>query len=276
MKIGFKLLLFVSVVFVLNGCNRNSVSKVLKNKDVEYKLRIAEKYYAAKKYSKAQMLFEDLFPLLRSDPRFEDLYYKYAYCAFFLKDYLNAENLFKGFLDVFPKSQRAAEVDYMHAFCFFKQSPRVELDQTPTQKTIGFMQAHLNNYPESPKQEDAKKIIEQCYEKLELKNFKSSELYYNMGSYRAAAIAFTNLLNNYPESKRADEYKVMIIKSYYEYASMSVEIKQKERFEKVVEEYYDFVDRFPESKLTKEAEKYFNLSKNNLKTINNEQTDKKS
>ena len=172
MKIDFKFVILIGALFILFGCNRNSVSKILKNKDVEYKLRMAEQYYAKKKYSKAQILFEDLFPLLRSDPRFEDLYYKYAYCAFFLKDYLNAENLYKGFLDVFPKSQRAAEVDYMHAFCFFKQSPKVELDQTPTEKTIGFMQAHLNNYPESPKQEDAKKIIDECYEKLELKNFK--------------------------------------------------------------------------------------------------------
>ncbi len=57
---------------------------------------------------------------------------------------------------------------------------------------------------------------------------------------------------------------------------MSVDTKQKERYEKVVEEYYDFIDRFPESKLTKDAEKYFNLSKNSLKAINNEQTDKKS
>ncbi len=271
-----RLLVVFSAVLILAGCNKNSVAKILKNKDVEYKLGMAEQYYANKKYSKAQILYEDLFPLLRNDPRFEDLYYKYAYCAFYQKDYGNAENLFKGFLEVFPKSQRASDADFMRANCFFKQSPRVELDQTPTEKAIGFMQAHLNNYPESPKADEAKKIIEECYEKLELKEYKSAELYYNVASYRAAAITFTNLLNSYPESKKADEYKLMIIKSYFLYAGMSVEEKQRERFEKVIEEYYDFLDRFPESKLVKDAEKYFNQSKNNLKAITNEQTDKKS
>ncbi len=276
MNLITRLLLVVLVFGALTGCNKKTITNILKSKDVEYKLGMAEQYYANKKYSKAQILYEDLFPLLRNDPRFEDLYYKYAYCGFYQKDYLSAENLFKGFLEVFPKSQRAAEVDYMKAFCYYKQSPRVELDQTPTQKAIGSMQAHLNNYPESPKAAEARKIIDECFAKLELKEQKSAELYYNVGSYRAAAITFTTLLNNYPESKRADEYKLMIIKSYYQYAGMSIEEKQKERFNKVIEEYYDFVDRFPESELLKEAEKYFNLSSNNIKANKNEQTDTKS
>lgn len=267
--------LWFAFIIIMAGCSKNSVTKIQKSKDVEYKLRMAEKFYAAKKYSKAQILFEELYPLLKNDPRFEDLFYKYANCAFFLRDFMNAENLFKGYLDAFPKSPRAAEADFMRALCFYKQSPKVELDQTNTQKTIGYMQAFINTYPESSKVQEAKDMIDQCFEKLEQKEFKSAELYYNVGSFRAAAITFTNLLNHYPESKRADEYKLMVIKSYYEYALMSIETKQQERYGQVISEYYDFVDRFPESKFLKEAEKYFNLTQNNLKALQNEQTVKK-
>lgn len=269
---------FLWVLFVIAGisCNRASFSRIMKSKDVEFKYKKGEQYYASKKYTKAQLIFEDLFPLMRNDARFEDLYYKYAYCAYFMEDYLNAENLFKGFLDVFPKSSRASEVDYMRAYCYYKQSPNVELDQTATEKTIGLLQAHMNNFPESSKVEEAQKIIDRCYEKLELKERMSAELYFKISSYRAAAISFTQLLNHYPQSTYADQYKFMIIRSYYEYAYMSILSKQEERFEKVMEEYYDFVDRFPESKFSKEALKYFQLSQNNLKAIKNEQTDKKS
>ena len=63
----------------------------------------------------------------------------------------------------------------------------------------------------------------------------------------------------------------MVIKSYYKYAKLSVQEKQAERFEKVIEEYQDFVDRFPDSKLLKEAEEYHNLSINQLKDKKNEQ-----
>jgi outer membrane protein assembly factor BamD len=53
---------------------------------------------------------------------------------------------------------------------------------------------------------------------------------------------------------------------------MSVETKKAERFDQVIKEVNDFVDRFPESKLRKEAENYLNLSQNNIKTLTNEQT----
>jgi outer membrane protein assembly factor BamD len=248
----------------------------MKSKDVEYKYRKGEQFYADKKYIKAQMIFEDLFPVMRNDPRFEDLYYKYAYCAYYSDDYLNAENLFKGFLDIFPKSARAPEVDFMRAYSYYRQSAPVELDQTATQKAIGLLQAHINNYPESPKVSSANEIIERCYKKLELKESMSADLYFKIGSYRAAAIAFSQLINHYPESPSADRYKFMIIKAYYQYAFMSVTSKQTERYGKVIEEYYDFIDRFPESKLSTDAQKYFKLSNNNLKILKNEQTDKKS
>ena len=64
----------------------------------------------------------------------------------------------------------------------------------------------------------------------------------------------------------------MAIKASYRFAAMSIEEKQEERYNKVIIEVEDFQDRFPESKLLKEAERYLTLSKNNIKSLNNEQT----
>ena len=64
----------------------------------------------------------------------------------------------------------------------------------------------------------------------------------------------------------------MVVKSYYHFAKLSISEKQAERYEKVISEYQDFVDRYPDSKLLKEAEEYSNLSKNHIKEIQNEQT----
>jgi outer membrane protein assembly factor BamD len=104
-----------------------------------------------------------------------------------------------------------------------------------------------------------------------LKDYKTAELYYDLQQYRAAGLSFTNLINSYPESPKGDEYMLMAVKSYYEFAKVSVEDKQEDRFEKVSAEYFDFADRFPESKLLKEAGNYKNLSLNNIKKIQNEQ-----
>lgn len=245
--------------------------KVLKSKDTEYQLRMADEYFEKKQYQKAQTLYEELYPVYKGTPKFEELYYKDAYCFYYMKDYMNAENFFKGFLDVFPNSAKAEEVDYMHALCFYKQSPKLELEQTNTAKSIGVMQTFINTHPGSSRIAEATEIIDKCRAKLEAKELRGAELYFKVGQYRAAALSYDNLLNSYPESKDADKYKLQAIKSYYKFAKLSVLDKQEERFAKVITECEDFADRFPESTLREEAAEYTILSKNNIKEIQNEQ-----
>lgn len=256
--------------FIFGSCSKG-ITKILKNPDPEYKLRIAEQYFVKKKYTKAQVIYEDVMPYFKTRSEFQDIYYKYAYCAYYQADYMNAENLFKSFLEIFPNSPKSEEVDYMRAYSYYKQSPKPELDQTNTIKAMGMMQTFINTHPGSAKNKEAQEIIDACRGKLEIKDFKSAQLYYDMGQFRAAGVAFAALLNSFPESMRADEYKLMIIKSYYRYAELSVEEKKPERFEQVIDECHDFVDRFPESKLRKDAESYLNQSQTQIKNLNNEQ-----
>src|ERR1017187_7459008 len=128
--------LFLAGFFMLTSCNRQ-FDKVLKSKDYNYKLKVADKYYANKKYRDAEELYIELFSVFKGTDKFEELYYRYAYCSFYQKNYPDAENLFKGFLEVFPNSNRAEEIAYMHAYSFYEQSPKVELDQINTTKAIG-------------------------------------------------------------------------------------------------------------------------------------------
>jgi len=232
----------------------------------------ADEYYANKKYRNAQMLYEELFAAMKGTDKFEDVYYKWAYCFYYQKQYRDAENLFKGFLEVFPNSPRAEEVDYARAYCFFKQSPKIELEQVNTLKSMNMMQTFINTHPGSPRIKDATAIIDEGRVKLEIKEARAAQLYYNLGQFRSSGIAFENLLNNYPESLKGDEYKLMVVKSFYRFAKLSVAEKQVERFEKVTSEFLDFADRYPESKLLKQAEDYSILSKKNIKELNNEQT----
>lgn len=243
----------------------------MKSKDVNYKLTMADKFFEEKKYRQAQELYEELYPVFKGTDKFEELYYKDAFCFYYLKNYRDAENFFKGFLEVFPNSPKAEEVDFMHALCFYKQVPKVDLDQTNTSKSIGVMQSFINTHPGSSRITEATSIIDKCRERLELKELRAADLYFKVGQFRAAALAYDGLLNNYPESKEGDRYKLNAIRSYYRFAKMSVIEKQSERYEKVVTEFQDFVDRYPDSKLISEAKELSNLSQNNIKEIQNEQ-----
>jgi outer membrane protein assembly factor BamD len=264
----------IILIIALGVVSCSKFSKVQKSTDYDYKLRMAEKYYVAKKYNYAQQLYEELFPLMKGQPQFEDLFYKYAYCSYYLRDWLQAENLFKQFVEVFPSSPKAEEMEFMRAYTYFRQSPKPELDQTNTQKTIGLMQTFINTHPNSPKNKEASDIMDKCRAKLEEKEYSSATLYYNMSHFRAAAIAYTSLMNDFPDSQKSDAYKLQVIKSYYLFAENSIEDKKIARFEQVITECNDFMDRFPESGLKKEVENYQTLSKNNLKAINNEQITK--
>ncbi|HVF96014.1 MAG TPA: outer membrane protein assembly factor BamD [Flavisolibacter sp.] len=264
MKFSF----FSIAVLLLMGCQ--SMNKILKNPDPQYKLRMAEQFYAKKKYVQAQQIYEDIMPFFRGQPEFEDIFYKYAYTAYNQKDYMNAENLFKNYLEVYPNGARSEEIDYMRSYTFFKQSPKAELDQTATLKAIGMFQTFINTHPGSGRNKDATEIIDKLRQKLEVKDRKAAQLYYDIGQFRAAAVAFNTMLNQYADTDNADQYKLMAIKSYFRFAELSIEEKKAERFEKVLEEANDFMDRFPASPLSKEVQQFVTQSQNNLKIYTNE------
>src|SRR5215813_12805465 len=171
-----RLVVLITLVGLFASCH--GINKIVKSKDPEYKLRMAEKYYVQKKYNYAYQLFEDVVPYYKTSKEFEDIYYKMAYCTYYQKDYASAENFFKTYLELFPNSARAEEMDYMRAYCFYKQSPKPELDQTNTVKTIGMMQNFINSHPGSTRIKDANDIIDICHNKLEEKDYKSAQLYF--------------------------------------------------------------------------------------------------
>jgi outer membrane protein assembly factor BamD len=165
-------------------------------------------------------------------------------------------------VETFPNSNNVEEADFMRAFSFYKQSPKAELDQTNTIRAMGQMQVFINTHPNSPKVAEATNIINESHAKLEAKDYKNAVLYYDMGYYKAAAIAFASLTDSYPDTRKGDEYKLVAIKAYFLYAQNSVLEKQPERFDKVVAECLDFTDRFPESKLIKSVDSYKTQSLN--------------
>lgn len=266
--------IFLSLLLSTCLISCSTFTKVQKSNDYEYKLRMAENYFVKENYTNAQVLFEALLPVFKGTAKFENIYYKYAYCAYRLEDYVNAENLFKTFLETFPSSSKSEQIEYIRAYSYYKQSSKVDLDQTNTTKSIALMQAFINTHPNAKQVVDATQIIDVCRAKLELKAFKAAELYFNLGHYKASAVCLTNLIYDFPDSPKADEYKLLSIKAYYRYAENSVIGKQADRYMQVVTECNDFADRFTNSKFAAEVNQLQNKAQNNLKNIEHDQSQK--
>ena len=261
-----RIIIAFCLVLALSSCT-SKFQKILKNKDTDFKVKMAEQYFKEKKYSNAQQLFESVMPFIKGTPRYEELYLKFANSYYEDKDFQNAENLFKTFVEYFPNSPRTEDVEYMRAYTYYKRSPKAELDQTTTNKTIQLMQAFIDGHPTSIKSKEAAEVINACRAKLELKDYKTATLYYQLSLYRASAISYGLISDGYPDSKKSDEYKLLTLKSYFKFAENSFVDKQKERFEKVVAEYNDFLDRYSDSPLLAEAKKIKTQTDNYLNKL---------
>ncbi|MCC7029816.1 MAG: outer membrane protein assembly factor BamD [Chitinophagaceae bacterium] len=261
----------LSVLFILAlvffGSCKSSFEKVQKSKDYPYKLRKADEYYDKKQFGRANTLYEELLTVYKGTKSFEAIYYKYAFSFYNQREYLAASYHFKNFADLFPKSEKAEECEYLNSLCLYYMSPDYTLDQSNTVKSIGEMQAFVNEHPESKRVKDANKMIDESRSKLEKKDQYGAELYYQVYEYKAAAVAFEQIIRKYPDSKRADYYLYMIIISKFKYAKNSFPEKQEERFNDVKAEYSDFVRKYPKSQYRNEVEKINALSLQALKKI---------
>ncbi|MCB0696772.1 MAG: outer membrane protein assembly factor BamD [Chitinophagaceae bacterium] len=263
-------LLYVLVLAVLfSSCS--GYERVLKSNDVNMKLEKANKYYEQKKYPQANAVYESLIPVMKNTRNYEPLYYRYTYTFYYMKDYISASYHFKNFAEFFPKSKDVEECEFMHAFCLFKESPKASLDQSYTHKTVGALQTFLNAYPTSKRAPEANRMIDACRKKLETKEAASAKLYYNIGHYKAASIAYQQVLLEYPESANSDKYQYMIVKAWYQYAKQSIKAKQEERYANALNAFRELKETYPQSKYTGEAQKYVTLADNSIKKLRNEQ-----
>lgn len=260
------ILLLIVGITLFSSCQSN-FEKLQKSKDFSYKLSKADEYYDKKSYSKANTLYEELLTVYKGTKNFETIYYKYAYTFYYNKDYLAASYHFKNFADLFPNSPKSEECEYLNSLCLFNISPEYTLDQTNTIKSIGELQSFVNNHPDSKHVKEANKLVDESREKLEVKDNYSAELYFKIGEYKAAMVAFEQIMRKYPDSKNIDYYLYMKLKANYTYAKNSIPDKQEERFNQIKLDYADFVRKYPKSVYKGEVEKINSLSLASLKKI---------
>jgi len=251
----------IIVVFILLLSSCNDYNKVLKSTDYEYKYKKAFEYYEDGEYVRASALLKELLTIVKGTSKADKVYYYYAKSQFEMKDNLMAGHYFKSLLKEFPRSEYAEESQFMVGYCFYLESPSPRLDQQTTLEAIDALQLFINLYPRSDRDDEANRLIIELRDKLVYKSYLSARLYYDLDYYKAAVVALTSSLKDYPDTKYREEIMYMLIKARYLLAINSVEEKKQERLSSALDEYFTFVDEFPESKFRKEVENYKEDSK---------------
>ena len=176
---GLIILLFVTVVFSACG----DYQRLLKSRDPEEKYQAALRYFNNKQYVKSQTLLDDVSSYYKGTERSEDILAYLARSYMGQKSYESATDYYQAYIRNYPKGKYAAEAYFQVGHCQYLDSPDARLDQGITRKAIDAFTQFVELYPESPYAEQAYQEMSEMYDKLALKELKSAQLYYNLGSY---------------------------------------------------------------------------------------------
>ena len=260
MKNHIYIVLLSAIIF--GSCT--NLQKISKNPSIEVRYDVALEYYEDEDYAKASILFYDLIPDVIGKPQSEKVQYYYAYCEYYQGMYEAAAYYFKTFHDTYQRSPFAKEALFMSAYSQVASTPVFNLDQSNTTQTIVALQDFINRYPNSEYVGKAEAAIKDLRLKLEKKSFEIARQYQRLRRYKAAVIAYDNFRKSYPDSYLKEEAIFNQLESQYELVKLSYANKEEERLQELVEYYYHFIDKYPNSKFKKKAESYFDFAQEKL------------
>ncbi len=269
------LLFFLVVLTGLLNSSCSKYQKLLKSQDSEQWYIEGIKYYEKEDYTRAATLLGQLVNVYRGTDKAEEVNYVYANCLYGLHDDVTSGHYYREFVKNFPASEKAEECQFMSAYTYYNLSPKPRLDQTATEQAIQEFQLFINMYPNSPRVEEATRLMDELRDKLVYKSYLSAKLYYNLGdylgnNYQSAVIAAQNSLKDFPDTKYREELSFLILESKFIQAIKSIEEKKEERIRDTIDEYYSFVNEFPEGKYKKRADRILIDSESMLKSYDNQ------
>lgn len=253
---------------LLNSCGE--YQRVLKTNDPSIKFEYAKKWYNEGKYAQAASVLGEMVNTLRGNERAEETLYMLGMCSYNTKDYPAAGTYLHAYYTRFPKGKYNEDAHYYAGMGYYLDSPDVQLDQSGTVKAIEELTTFLEYYPNSSRATEAQNAIFTLQDKLALKQLQNAQLYYNLGTYggnnfQSAVIVSQNALKNYPYTIYKEQFEMLILKSKFKEAELSVSEKQGERFRSVIDQYYSFINAYPESTFRSEADNIFKIASKHIK-----------
>ncbi|MCQ2229238.1 MAG: outer membrane protein assembly factor BamD [Bacteroidales bacterium] len=258
----------IIATIALSSCSEYQM--LLKQHDNELWYKKALEYYAQQDYAKAANLFGGILTAYTGTSRADTITLAYANCLTKIGDYYSAAQYYQTYVKTFPSSENCEECQYMSGYCYYMLSPKFELDQADSQECINELQTFMNLYPNSNKIGEATRMMKEMEDKIAYKAYKSAKLYFDLGNYmgnnyKSAVIVAQNCLRKYPDTKHREELSFLILEAKFIQAESSVIQKQCERYRDTIDEYYTFVNEYPQSQYSRRANSILEASEKGLK-----------
>jgi len=212
--------------------------------DAEDQFLLARERYDDRDFEEAQQEFQKLIWNYPGSDYVDDAQYYLADCYRILEDYPTAIVEYSRLLRNYSQSPLAPAAQYHLALCYFEQSLPSHLDQNFTQKAIEELEFFLEEYPQSELVPQAGELMLKARTKLAKKGYDNARLYVKMKSYEAAIIYIEEILEEYGDTKWADDTRYLLGECY----------RHQEKWQQALDAYRLTLEMDPPKKLRRQAE----------------------
>jgi outer membrane protein assembly factor BamD len=259
----YRLYILLLGILILSSCGE--YEQLLKSTDYELKKTRAREYYDEGQFAKASELLSQVIPRFRATIEAEELNWLYAQSYFNMKQYEMAGSMYKSLIEQYPYGKYAEEATFLGALCDYNLSPRAELDQENSKNAMEGFNVFITKFQYSKNVEEAKKYIAILEERLVEKSYLNAKLYYDMREYKASITALSSTLKEFSGSKYREEMMYLKLSSLFLYAENSYFTRQTERYQATLDDYFSFMEEYPESIYSKEVKRIYDETAKFLK-----------
>ena len=260
-----------AIILLFSSCSRE-FNQVYKSPNQNYRYEYAKECFANGKYSRAISLLEELVTYQKGTENAQECLYMLAMAQYCDQDYDGASLTFKKYFTTYPKGTYAEMADFYVGQSLYMSAPEPRLDQSETISSINAFQNYLDAFPDAKLKYEAQSRMYELQDKLIRKELHSAQLYYDLGTYfgnctnggnnyEACIITAENALKDYPYTELRENFSVLVMKSKYELATMSIDEKKLSRYQDAEDECYGFINEYPDSKYVADAEKFIKKCK---------------
>lgn len=250
------IIIALAVLATAASC-KSEYETILQSNDIQAKYKMAFELFDAGKYVKAAETFESVSLGTKGTAQDDTVQFYWGLSNYRFGDYQTAESNLAQFIATFPLSPFTEQAQYLRISCLYKMTYRYELDQTPTYKALTEMNIFQIENPNSEYHDEVAKMSDNLHERLDMKAYKSAYLYYHMEDYLAAHYALRNVLKDNADNRYREDVLYYTAMAAYKYAYNSVPDKQHERYLTFVDDYFNVVSEYPESKYRKELDSLY-------------------
>ncbi|HUN66777.1 MAG TPA: outer membrane protein assembly factor BamD [Bacteroidota bacterium] len=231
----------VVVAALLASCGGSQPQKLL---NAEQRFANGKKLYDERNYLEAIAEFDVIRLQFPGSTIADQAQYYLGQSHFHLDEFLLAAEEFQQLKRNMPASPLVPSAQYYIALCYYNLAPKSQLDQSYTSRAIDEFQSFIEYYPKNEHVQEAEDKINELNGRLAKKLFDSAELYMKMGSYQAAVMYYTSVVEKYHDTQYAEpallgKVRALVARKKYKDAKPDID---------------KFLEKYPASRFKADAE----------------------